>query len=79
MNETCIDLRFSDARGHLRVLRATLVDGACWNLSAALDGGMFTRRCLDWQSVERTLFYLRHHDEGVALAKRRKPRRPSHH
>lgn len=61
MTEPSVDLRYSDARGQPRVLRATLVDGASWDLSASLEGELYTRRCHSWQSVERTLFYLRHH------------------
>jgi hypothetical protein len=68
VTETSIDLRYSDARGEPRVLRATLVDGASWDLSASLEGEIYTRRCHSWQSVERTLFYLRHHHGGGAPA-----------
>ena len=61
MNSIPIDFTFTDANGRDHVLRAVTLDGREWHLHAALDGRTFTRRCTDWQRVERTLRWLRAH------------------
>jgi len=56
---TTIDLRISDSLGHEQLIHAVTVDGNGWRLHAMLEGGSFDKHCSDWQSVERTLNWLR--------------------
>ena len=59
MPHTTIDLRISDFLGHEQLIHAVTLNGHGWRLHATLDGGSFDKHCNDWQSVERTLNWLR--------------------
>lgn len=59
MPHTTIDVRISDFLGHEQLIHAVSLDGHGWRLHAALDGSSFDKHCNDWQSVERTLNWLR--------------------
>lgn len=59
MPHTSIDLRISNFLGHEQLIHAVSLDGHGWRLHAALDGNSFDKHCNDWQSVERTLNWLR--------------------
>ena len=56
---TSIDLRILNFLGHEQLVHAVSLDGHGWRLHAALNGGCFDKHCNDWQSVERTLNWLR--------------------
>ena len=59
MPHTAIDLHISDSLGHDQFIHAVTLNGNGWRLHATLDGGSFDKHCNDWQSVERTLNWLR--------------------
>jgi hypothetical protein len=56
-----IGFPFHDVHGREHVLHANSVEGREWHLHASLDGVTFSRRCSDWQRVERALRWLRAH------------------
>ena len=61
VSQTTLDLHFADSLGRERVVYASAVDGLGWYVRASLDGCLFTKYCSDWQSVERTVTWLRIH------------------
>ena len=61
MTYTHVDLRFTDGEGRSQILRAEMDDQGDWLVQSSLGGRHFTRRCGNWQGVERTLTWLRSH------------------
>lgn len=61
MSQITLDLHFTDALGRDHVVRAIAIDGSGWLLRTPADGGHFGKHCSDWQSVERSLNWLRIH------------------
>ena len=61
MTSTYVDLRFTDARGRQHLVRAGTTDPGGWVVEGSLDGQPFAKHCDRWQSVERTVFWLRRH------------------
>ena len=61
MTSTYVDLRFTDARGRQHLVRAGTTDPGGWVVEGSLDGQPFAKHCDSWQSVERTMFWLRRH------------------
>ncbi len=58
---TQIDFRFTDTTGQQQVLQVTLTADSTWLVDVSIDGLPFRRVCHDWQSVERTLSWMRRH------------------
>lgn len=61
MTHTQVDLRFTDGEGRSQIVRAEMDDQGDWLVRSSLGGRHFTRRCGNWQGVERTLAWLRSH------------------
>ena len=55
------NLHFSDLHGRAHVVRVLTCDGHGWHLHTRVDGQAFSKHCHNWQAVERTLTWLRHH------------------
>lgn len=61
MAGTNVDLHFCDLTDRAHVVRARTLDGHDWHLSADINGFRFTKHCNNWDSVERTVSWLRRH------------------
>jgi hypothetical protein len=56
-----IDLRFTDTDGRRHVVYAAMRDSGLWDVRGIVAGRPFTKECDGWQSVERTVLWLRRH------------------
>ena len=63
MASTHVHLRITDAHGREHDVRAVM-NGPGWMVEASLGGRPFSKHCDSWQSVERTVFWLRRHADG---------------
>lgn len=61
MTSTCVNLRFTDARGRQHVVYAAMRDSGGWDVRGIVGGRPFSRVCDRWQAVERTVLWLRRH------------------
>lgn len=61
MQQTSIEFQFQDVMQRPHVARAVSNGGHDWHLSTTIDGHVFTKRCSNWERVERTLSWLRRH------------------
>lgn len=59
MTSTHIDWRITDARGQVHLVHAVMQDPDGWVVETSIDGQAFSKHCDSWQSVERTLYWLR--------------------
>lgn len=69
------NLHFSDLNGRAYVVRVLTADGHDWHLHTTIDGQSFSKHCHNWQAVERTLTWLRHHCHEPLAADGVAPRR----
>jgi hypothetical protein len=58
---TNLEVQLSDCLGDSHRVRVVNADDLGWRLHATIRGTPFSKRCHDWQSVERTLSWLRRH------------------
>lgn len=58
---THLELQFLDFLGHAHRVRVVVADGHGWHLHVTINGAPFSKRCHDWQAVERTMAWLRRH------------------
>ena len=61
METTLNHLKFRDLNGRSHVVRVLTADGHDWHLETTIEGRPFSKHCHNWQAVERTLTWLRHH------------------
>lgn len=61
MSYTPVDLHFLDERGEDHVVHVATTDGHGWHVRISLGEETITRHCASWQSVERTVSWLRRH------------------